>query len=119
MSNLMQEWQGVVDFFEKRFGGGLDIDAIIFLIGIQELGMGHRKLSKDEKVDVMHISVCTLLEPYGYYEFIGRDEDGWPHFERKKKLPHLKAGEQNKLMREAIVNYIRKEQLTDDSFRWR
>jgi len=47
-----------------------------------------------------------LLEPYGYYEFDYIDEEGWPHYTVKEKLPTLKAGEQSVLMKEAIVEYF-------------
>ena len=84
----------------------MELDAIIYLIGVQELGQVHRKFKKDHKLDLMHIAICTLLEPYGYYEFDYFDEDSWPHFKVKEELPSLKAGEQSVLMKEAIVNYF-------------
>ena len=34
----------------KRFGGGLDLQAVLFLIGLQELGLGYQKLKKDQKL---------------------------------------------------------------------
>ena len=98
-------WKEAVLFFEERFGNDLDIDGILFLIGIQELGQGNVQLTKDEKTDVMHIAVCTLLEPYGYYEFEGLDPEGWPHFKQKSKLPHLRPLDQQKLSQEAINEY--------------
>ena len=54
----------------------------------------------------MHIAICRLLEPYGYYEFDYFDEQGWPHYTIKEALPNLKAGEQSVLMKDAIVNYF-------------
>ena len=54
----------------------------------------------------MHIAICRLLEPYGYYEFDCFDEQGWPHYTIKEALPNLKAGEQSVLMKDAIVNYF-------------
>lgn len=54
----------------------------------------------------MHIAICRLLEPYGYYEFSHFDDDGWPHYTIKEELPPLKGGEQSILMKEAIVNYF-------------
>lgn len=83
----------------------MDVDGIIFLIGVQELGHGYKKYKKNEKVDIIHVAICTLLEPYGYYEFEGKDDQGWPHFKATEKLPFLKAGEQALLIKEAIVNY--------------
>ncbi|MEZ4720892.1 MAG: hypothetical protein R2813_03325 [Flavobacteriales bacterium] len=100
-----QDWQKALKRYEERFDQPLDLQAILFLIGLNELGQGPRKLKKDEKIDVMHIAVCRLLEPYGYYEYTGQDEDGWPHFVRNEKLPKLAAREQEKLMKEAIITY--------------
>lgn len=105
---LKQRWELLVEKLSKQFADGeaLDLDAIIYLIGVQELGQLHRKFKKDEKVNLMHIAICRLLEPYGYYEFDFIDEQGWPHYKIKEKLPNLKAGEQSVLMKEAIVNYF-------------
>lgn len=64
-----------------------DMDAILFLIGIQELGQPSKKtFTKEEKRDLMHIAVCTLFEDEGYYEFVGRDQDGWPHWKERKNF---------------------------------
>ncbi len=105
---LKKRWQLVVEKLSNQFAHGdqLDLDAIIYLIGIQELGQLDRKYKKNQKLDLMHIAICKLLTPYGYYEFDFVDEDGWPHYKAKEALPHLKAGEQSVLMKEAIVNYF-------------
>ena len=87
-------------------GDAIDLDSIIYLIGVQELGKGHSVFKKDEKVNLMHIAICRLLEPYGYYMFDYFDEQGWPHYTIKEELPNLKAGEQSILMKDAIVNYF-------------
>lgn len=117
MDDFKKEWEEALAWLEERFGSGLDMDAILFLIGIQELGKGFIEFDKDQKLDVIHIAVCTLLEPYGFYEFVERDSDGWPHFERKKKLPFLEAAQQDRFMKEAVISYIRKEQLSAYSIR--
>ena len=105
---LKARWGLVVEKLSNQFADGekLDLDAIIYLIGVQELGQFHRSYKKDDKLDLMHIAICKLLEPYGFYEFDFVDEDGWPHYKVKAQLPHLKAGEQSVLMKEAIVNYF-------------
>ena len=105
---LKERWNMLLQKLSKQFADGdtLDLDAIIYLIGIQELGQLHRKFKKDEKLDLMHIAICRLLEPYGYYDFDYYDDQGWPHYKTKEQLPHLKAGEQSILMKEAIVGYF-------------
>ena len=84
----------------------MDVSSVLFLIGIQEVGKGFLKLSKDKKIEVIHVGICTVLEPYGYYSFLGEDEDGWPHFENNQKLPALDSDEQKKILKEAIVSYF-------------
>src|SRR5690606_13691751 len=98
----------LVEKISNQFADGdpLDLDAIIYLIGVQELGQLDRAFKKDQKLDLMHIAICRLLEPYGYYEFNYFDEEGWPHYTIKEQLPPLKAGEQSVLMKEAIVSYF-------------
>lgn len=105
---LKERWEQLVHILSNRFADGdvLDLDAIIYLIGVQELGKFHKKFKKDEKVNLMHIAICRLLEPFGYYEFDYFDNDGWPHYKVKELLPTLKAGEQSVLMKTAIVDYF-------------
>lgn len=112
---LKERWEKVVEILSNQFAEGesLDLDAIIYLIGLQELGKFKRVFAKDEKVNLMHIAICRLLEPYGYYEFDFFDKEGWPHYKVKEELPHLKPGEQALLMKEAIVNYFVEKELID------
>ncbi|MGB0176364.1 MAG: hypothetical protein ACPF9D_04305 [Owenweeksia sp.] len=107
--DLKENWERVLDHLAREFGGGEkpDLDAVLFLIGVQELGTRKSKFKKDEKVNLMHIAICRVLEPYGYYEYEGVDADGWPHYTLKEKLPYLKAGEQTVLMKEAVVRYFK------------
>jgi hypothetical protein len=105
---LKERWEAVVKLLSDRFADGdrLDLDAIIYLIGVQELGQLHREFKKDEKINLMHIAICRLLEPFGYYEFEFFDDKGWPHYKILEQLPPLKAGEQSVLMKDAIVQYF-------------
>jgi hypothetical protein len=105
---LKERWNQVAEKLSRQFADGekLELDAIIYLIGLQELQQVHRKFKKDHKLDLMHIAICRLLEPYGYYEFEFYDDEGWPHYKTLEQLPQLKAGEQAVLMKEAIVQYF-------------
>lgn len=105
---MASDWETLQQKLTDRFGNELDFDALLYLIGLQELGKPVRKYKKDQKLEIMHIAICTLLEPYGFYEFAGVDNDGWPHWTLKEKLPHLDAKQQNRLMVDAIVDYFRR-----------
>ncbi len=106
---LKLNWDTLVSNLSNQFADGdtIDLDAIIYLVGVQELGLMGTKFKKDEKINLMHIAICRLLEPYGYYTFDFVDEDGWPHYQKNEDLPFLKAGEQTILMKEALVGYFK------------
>ena len=109
-SDLKTKWNNLktklsVDFSDNEI---IDLDSIIFLIGLQELGQFQKRFNKQKKLEVIHIAVCKLLSDYGYYEFDHTDNDGWPHYKLIKKLPNLKPGEQTILMKKAIINYFMK-----------
>ncbi len=107
---LKAKWEKVLEIAAKRFDGEeLDLDSLIFVIGLQELGHNYQKLKKDQKLEVMHIGICKLLSRYGYYQYEGLDKDGWPHWTATEKLPYLKPGQQSVLMKEAIVMYFEED----------
>ena len=105
---LKQAWETIQKKISDKFADGelMDVDSIVYLIGVQELGKGYRPFKKDEKIALMHIAICRLLEPFGYYTFDYFDKDGWPHYNLVENLPFLKGGEQTILLKQAIVNYF-------------
>jgi hypothetical protein len=106
LHEIEDQWKKLILDLEKQFGDGLDLQAVLMLIGVQELGKGYRKFNKDQKLEVLHIAICTLLEPYGYYKFEGQDEDGYPHWSTVENLPPLKPGQQAFLMKQSILDYF-------------
>jgi hypothetical protein len=110
---LKERWDRLIHILSERFSEGevLDVEGILYLVGLQELGQVHLKMKKDDNVNLIHIGICTVLEPFGYYRFDFFDEEGWPHFELLEELPPLKPGEQSVLMKEALVEYFLKREL--------
>ncbi len=86
-----------------------DLNAVLFLIGVQELGKGNKTFSKEEKQDLMHIAICKVLSLAGYYTLEGLDEEGWPHWKLIKKLPRFDLIEQEKLLKIQIIQYFKEE----------
>ena len=83
-----------------------DLQSILFLIGVQELGKLGHSFTKEEKQDLMHIAVCTLLSQDGYYEFVGRDDDGWPHYKQVRKMDFEGVKEQELVLKRKILEYF-------------
>lgn len=113
MKTESELWKEVEAFFVQNFDTDPQpqIDTILFLIGVQELGSGKQKYTKDDKLNILHIAVCRLLEPFGYYKFSHYDDEGYPHFDEVDALPELKPNEQQLLMKKAIIQYFIDEDL--------
>ncbi|MCC5946282.1 MAG: hypothetical protein JJT94_15225 [Bernardetiaceae bacterium] len=102
-------WDELIATLEAQFGKIPDLNAVLFLIGIQELGKGKRSFSKEEKQDLMHIAVCKVLSFSGYYELEGLDKEGWPHWTKKDEMPFLKLEEQEEFLKTHIIEYFERE----------
>lgn len=105
-NDLQTRWWNLEAKLAERFGKKPDMEAILFLIGIQELGQLKEKFTKEQKQDLMHVAICSLFSQSGYYEPEGKDEDGWPHFRQLKSLPALSATEQESFMKDHILLYF-------------
>jgi len=103
LNSLLENLQAMVGKRPK------DLNAVLFLIGVQELGQGTKVFSKEEKQDLMHIGICRVLSAAGYYELEGLDKDGWPHWKMVKKLPHFDLLEQEKLLKMHVIEYFERE----------
>lgn len=105
-----RQWNRLLNELEARVGKRpADLNAVLFLIGVQELGRGLQTFSKEEKQDLMHIAICKVLSLSGFYELEGIDAEGWPHWKLVKKLPHFDLLEQEKLLKMHVVDYFTQE----------
>jgi hypothetical protein len=104
--DLQQRWWELEAKLVERFGKKPDMETILFLIGIQESGKLFQKYTKEQKQDLMHVAVCSLLSNDGYYELEKFDEDGWPHFRQLKPMPQLNATEQENFLKDYILLYF-------------
>ena len=107
MENFEQRWDDVEKMLEERFCKRPDMESILFLVGVNELGrLPARKFSKEQKQDLMHVAICTVLSPSGFYELSHVDEDGWPHFKQLKPMPTMHPIEQENFLKDHILLYF-------------
>lgn len=107
MDNFEQRWLNTEMLLKERFDKVPDMEGILFLIGVNELGrMPRKKFSKEQKQDLMHVAVCTLLSQLGYYAPVGRDEEGWPHFNELMPVPASGIKDQEQMLKECVVRYF-------------
>ncbi|MEQ9466882.1 MAG: hypothetical protein RLN88_05685 [Ekhidna sp.] len=108
--DLQKDWVSLLYKIKEVTGKRpADLNSVLFLIGVQELGKGAKSFSKEEKQDVMHIAICKVLSLAGYYQLEGLDEEGWPHWKLIKKLPRFDLLEQEKLLKIQILEYFKEE----------
>ncbi len=103
----LEEWNNVLNKLQKQFGNTPDVQTIIFLVGHRELGKHQVKFTKEQKQDLIHVGVCTLLSKANYYVFLDYDQDGWPHFEYNREQPKLDNAQQEKLLKKMIIEYFK------------
>jgi hypothetical protein len=105
--DLDRSWSILLNQIENSLGKKpKDLNGVLFLIGVHELGQGYKIFSKEEKQDLMHIAICKVLSLAGYYELEGLDRQGWPHWKMVKKLPHFDLLEQEKLLKMHVLEYF-------------
>ena len=109
--DLQQRWWNLEAKLVERFGKKPDLETILFLIGMQEAGIIREKLTKEQKQDLMHVAICSLLAPSGYYELEGVDQDGWPHFRQLKPIPELDTIAQENFLKDHILLYFQNEEM--------
>jgi hypothetical protein len=104
--DLQQRWWNLEAKLVERFGKKPDLETVLFLIGVQEFGDIKEKFTKEQKQDLMHVAVCSLLAKSGYYELERVDEDGWPHFRQLIALPTLNMIEQENFIKDHVLLYF-------------
>ncbi len=107
MENFEERWLQVENMLRERFEKTPDMEGILFLIGVNELGrVPNRKFSKEQKQDLMHVAVCSLLARRGYYEYEGHDGDGWPHYMQIKPVEAEGLQTQERILKECVIEYF-------------
>jgi hypothetical protein len=105
-AELGEKWERLMHRLQDEFGKRPNMEALLFLIGLRELGSGPRTFTKEEKQDLMHIALCAVLAPSGYFELEYSDADGWPHWKEAKPLPFINIFEQTTFLRAHIIEYF-------------
>ncbi|MEZ0612281.1 hypothetical protein ACAW74_27475 [Fibrella sp. WM1] len=104
---LTISWELLLNQLEEAVGKRpADLNGVLFLIGMQELGRGPKRFSKEQKQDLLHVAVCTVLSQSGYYKPTGLDKDGWPQFELLKPLPTGDILAQEDLLKANALRYF-------------
>lgn len=105
---FLEKWWTFEAEMVEKFGKKPNMEAILYLIGVNEYRgrVPKIKFSKEQKQDLMHVGICTLLSRSGYYNFEGFDEEGWPHYTEVEKVDLQTVEAQEQLLKELILEYF-------------
>ena len=104
--DLQVRWLKLRIKLKDQYGIKPDMNGILLLIGVQELGQGPQEFSKEQKQDLMHVAICSILMSSGFYIIEGKDGDGWPHFKQLKNLPVMDLIEQEVFLKDHVLLYF-------------
>jgi len=99
-------WEILMGEMQERFGKRPDLNALLLLIGVQELNQGITTFTKEQKQDLMHIATCRLFSLSGHYEQTQVDEDGWPHYKLLRPVPFANLKEQERMLKWHVLEYF-------------
>ncbi|MFN8395135.1 MAG: hypothetical protein U0176_10840 [Bacteroidia bacterium] len=106
INRLQERWSILAKLIEQRFGKKPDLEAMLFLIGVRELGAMPDDFTKEQKVDLMHVGLCAVLAQGGYFQLSHQDQDGWPHWDQLQPLPYIDIFSQEVFLKSYIVDYF-------------
>jgi hypothetical protein len=108
-NDLFVRWMQLEHKMVDRFGKKPDLESILFLIGIQEFGEIKAKFTKEQKQDLIHVAVCSLLSQSGYFEFDNFDAEGWPHFKQLKAMAPMSMKDQEDFIKDHVLLYFQQK----------
>ena len=99
-------WETLMVEMTARFDKRPDLNALLLLIGVQELNQGVATFTKEQKQDLMHIATCRLFSLSGHYERTHVDADGWPHYKLLRPVPFANLKEQERMLKWHVLEYF-------------
>jgi hypothetical protein len=108
-AEVNKDWKLVLEHIEEKFQKKADMNAVLFVIGLRELGQIKKKYTKEQKQDLINLAVCSVLSLSGYFKTVGKDKDGWPVWEQDKPMPRLSVKEQELNLKQHIIHYFETE----------
>jgi hypothetical protein len=104
----ISNWSELCELLGHQFDIEVDLNGVLFLVGIRERGFAFRPFSKEEKLSLINLGSCTLYQEMGLTEKSGVDEEGWPIFKQKALAPVIPEGRKHKVLQECALRYFRK-----------
>jgi len=101
-------WTELCDHLGKQFNIDIDLNGVLYLIGIRERGLTLERFPKDVKMSLIHLGSCTLYQQMGWVDQTGIDEEGWPTFTQKALTQVIPEEKKHKVLQDCALRYFEK-----------
>lgn len=101
-------WQELCRHLSNQFDIDVDLNGVLFLVGIRERGLTFQPFSKEEKLSLINLGCCTLYQEMGLTEKTRIDEEGWPVFTQKALAPVIQEERKHKILQDCAIRYFSK-----------
>jgi len=101
-------WNELCEHLGKQIGIEVDLNGVLFLIGIRERGLAFQPFSKEEKMSLINLGSCTLYHEMGLIEKCGTDEEGWSLFKQKALAPVIPEERKYKVLQDCALLYFKR-----------
>lgn len=103
-----QNWNELCDRLSEMFKMEVDLNGVLYLVGVRERGLMLQKFSKFEKWSLINLGSCVLYKEIGMVEELGTDRDGWPIFREKSVLTNWTEERKQKTLQDCALRYFAK-----------
>ena len=101
-------WKDLCEKLGVLFGIDVDLNGVLFLVGMRERGLTFQKFSKEEKLNLINLGSCTLYQEMGMITSYGKDEDGWPLFHQNSLAREIPEELKLKTLQDCAIRYFQK-----------
>ncbi len=101
-----ETWVELCGRLDEMFGITVDLNGVLFLVGMRERGFAFREFSREEKLNLINLGSCTLYLEMGLTEIIGYDAEGWPLFRQRPLNPDISEERKQKTLQDCAIKYF-------------
>ncbi len=101
-------WNDLCNWLNDQFGIEVDLNGVLFLVGMRERGLLFQTFTKEEKLNLINLGSCTLFQEMGLVTISGTDNDGWPVFHQNTLAPKITEELKIKTLQDCAIRYFKK-----------
>ena len=104
----VNNWNDLCESLNNLFGIEVDLNWVLFLVGMRERGLSFQPFSKEEKLNLINLGCCTLYQEMGLVTLSGMDNDGWPLFHQNALAVVIPEELKLKTLQDCAIRYFQK-----------